>query len=149
MGDVINSSCNSAPATEERTSQIVPCSSVGFLPQGTVLHKLLRDSFPWAAVPHYQLQCGSLPCGAVFQEQPASSFCLIHRSCLQPGPAQLSHGLFSVSTCSGTGPSPGCRWISPSPGISMRCREPAILTVGCTRSPQLLLLEHSLPLLLH
>ena len=58
---------------------LFPCSSVGSLPQGIVLHKLLQsESFPWAAVLHELPQRGSLPRRAVLQEQAAPAW-VLHR----------------------------------------------------------------------
>lgn len=48
------------------------CSSVGSLPQDTVLHEFLQyESFLWATVLHELLQGGSLFLDAVLQAQPA------------------------------------------------------------------------------
>jgi len=54
---------------------LFPCSSMGSLPQETVLHKLLqRESFPpTAALPELP-QRGSLPWSAVLQEQAAPAW---------------------------------------------------------------------------
>jgi len=50
-------------------------SNVRSLSWETVLHKLLQhESFPRAAGLHKQHQCGSLPQGAVLQEQTASAW---------------------------------------------------------------------------
>ena len=54
---------------------LFPCSSVGFHPRETVLHKLLQHgSFPQAAVLHGLLQHGSFPRCAVLQEYTAPAW---------------------------------------------------------------------------
>ena len=121
---------------------LFPCSSVGSLPQETVLHELLqRESFPWATVLHELLQHGSFPRGAVLQEQTAPAW-VPHgvtspaskpapaRAPLSMGPQVLpgacssagfprGHSLLRASPCSGVGSSTGCRWISAPPWTSM------------------------------
>ncbi|KAM4666906.1 LOW QUALITY PROTEIN: immunoglobulin superfamily member 22 [Amazona ochrocephala] len=70
---------------------LFPCSSVGSLPQETVLHKQFqRGSFPQATVLHELLQRESLPWGAVLQEQTAPTWVLhsVTSPASKPAPAQ-------------------------------------------------------------
>uniref|UniRef100_A0A8C0B7V8 Protein kinase domain containing, cytoplasmic n=1 Tax=Buteo japonicus TaxID=224669 RepID=A0A8C0B7V8_9AVES len=134
------------------------CSSVGSLPQETVLHELPQhESFPWAAVLHKLLQCGSLPWAAVLQAQTAPAWVpmgsqvlpanllhcgllcpRVHRSCQEPGPAWA----FPRVTASFRHP-PALAWGPPqapaSPGSSPRAAGESLLRC----------LEHLLPLLLN
>ena len=77
---------------------LFPSSSMGSLPQETVLHKLLqRESFPpTAALPELP-QRGSLPWSAVLQEQAAPAWASlspwVHRSWQEPAPEWASHGV--------------------------------------------------------
>lgn len=83
-----------------------PCSSLGSLPQQTVLHEILQsESFSQTAVLHKLIQCGILPARNLFQYRlPTGSQPLLWHP-----PALV------------WGSSTGCRWISaalwPSTGI--------------------------------
>jgi len=108
---------------------LFPGSSVRFLSQETVLHKILQsESFPRAAVLHELPQRGSFPWGAVLQEQAASAW-VPHgvtspasKPALAWGPLSMGpqvmpgacsnvgsprgHSLLQASTCSGMGSLP-------------------------------------------
>ena len=139
---------------------LFPCSSMGSLPQETVLHELLQcGSFPQAEVNPKMLQCGSILWAAVLQEwttpawvpqgvtSPASKSAPAwaplsprgDRSYQELAPARASH---RVTACFGHThllrggvPSTGCRWISAPLWTSVGCRRTACLTmvfsVGC------------------
>ena len=93
---------------------LFPCSSVGSLPQETVLHKLLQcESFPQAAVLHELLQRGSLPWGAVLQEQTA--------------PAWVPRGVTSPASK----PAPAWAPLSTGPWVRRSCQESALAWALC------------------
>jgi len=147
------------------------CSSVGFLPQETVLQELLQcGSSPWAAALHTLPQCGSFPWGAVLQEQAAPVWDPhgVTRPASKPAPlwAPLStgpqvlagacsstgsprgHGLLWSSSCSSVGSSTGCGWGSAPPWATMGCKgQPASpwSAPRATGEPLLRCLEHLLP----
>ena len=134
---------------------LFPCSSVGSLPQETVLHELLQcGSFPRAAVLHKLLQHGSFPQCAVLQEHtapawvphgvtsparkpapwaPVSTDPLVLPGACSSAGFPRGHSLLREPTCSGVGSSTGCRWISAPPWTSMVCRGTACLTRVFTR----------------
>jgi len=144
--------------------QFVTCSLCCYLLLGGELLTFFPCSsmwsFPWAAVLHELLQCGSLPWSAVLQEQAAPAW--VPHGVMSPaskpapvwapvsmGPQVLpgacsnmgspwGHSLLQASTCSGVGSSAGCRWISAPPWTSMGCRGAACLTMvvstGCRRT---------------
>ena len=137
---------------------LFPCSSVGSLPQETVLCKLLqRGSFPQAAVLHEVLQRGSLPRAAVLQAQTAPAWvpCGVTSPASKPTPARASHrvtGFFRHP--------PAPVWGPPrTAGGDLLHRGPPWAAGGQPASPWsspraageslLRRLEHLLPLLLH
>jgi len=157
MGIAVSSShiVSAAPSSSGgRLLTLFPCSSVGSLPQETVLHEFLpHESCPQHAALHKLLQRGSFPQGAIFQEQAAPVW-VPHEvtgpaSKSAPAWAPLSMGLqvlpaacsiatshspIWASTCSGVGSSMGCRWISAPPWISMGHRGTACLPMVFTTS---------------
>jgi len=91
---------------------LFPCSSMGSIPQQTVLHKLLqREPFPWAAVVHKLPQRVSLPQGAVLQEQTS--------------PAWVPHGVTSPAN------KPALARASFTPWAHRSWQEPAPACVPC------------------
>jgi len=75
---------------------LLPCSSMGSLPQETVLHDLLQHGyFPQAAVLHKLLQHGSFPQGAVLQEQAAAVWVphVVTSPASKPAPEWAPHGV--------------------------------------------------------
>jgi len=154
MGVMVSSSHVSAALSSSGGGLLTlcPCSSVRFLSQETVLHKLLqRESFPRAAVLHELPQCGSVPTGC----SPSGAGCSSvgpprgHKPCQQtcsgvgsslhgsgsPGRSLLQRGL-PVGSQLPSGihllrrgvPSMGCRLISAPPWTSVGCRGTACLT---------------------
>jgi len=119
---------------------LCPCSSMGAPPRDTVLHELL--------------QRGSLPRGAVLQEQPAPAWIPhgVTSPASKPAPAWAplstgpqvlpgacssvgsprGHSLLQASPGSGMGSSPGCGWGSAPPWTSLGCRGTACLTMVCS-----------------
>lgn len=84
----------------QNTLHSSPCSSMGPLPWGTVLHELLQhESFLWAAVLYELSQCGSLPQGAVLQEQavPACFMFLCYKLHEKGGRRKRNLAIFSVA----------------------------------------------------
>jgi len=131
---------------------LYPCSSMRSFPQDTVLNEFQRRSFPRVAAFHKLLQPGSLPWGAVPQEQAAPAW-VPHRvtspaskpalawaplskgpgrnllQCRLPTGSQPPPGI----PCSDMGSSLGCRWVSAPLWASMGCRDTACLTMVCSR----------------
>jgi len=156
---------------------LFPCSSMKVLLTGDSSPQTSqRESFPWAAALHELPQCGSLPRGAVLQEQaapvwvphgvtsPASKLALtwaplcmglqiLSGACSSAGSPQ-GHSLLQASTCSSVGSLP------PATGGYLLHRGPPWTAGGQSASPWsssrvaregflLWHLEHPLPLLLH
>jgi len=101
MGDAVSSShiVSAAPSSSgEGHLTLCPCSSVQSHRRETVLHELLKhESFSWAAVLQEQAAPAWVPEGS--QALPANLLqCRLlspwgHRSCQDPAPARVSHGV--------------------------------------------------------
>jgi len=161
MGFVVCSSqaVSAAPSSPgERLLTLLHCSSMGSLPQETVLHKLLQhESFPRATDLHKLLQRGS-PVGSQVLPANLCQHGFLSRRVTGPTRSLLQHGLpmrwqrsSGASPWSGVGSSLGHRWGSAPPWASMAAGT-ACLTVVCSMAAGeslLRRLEHLLPLLLH
>jgi len=120
------------------------CSSVGSLPWGAVLQE--QAAPVW--VPHGVRSPASKPARAWASLSTGPQ--VLPGACSSTG-STWGHSLLWASTCSGVGSSLGCEWGSAPPWASMTAGT-ACLTIICSmasRDPLLWSLEHLLPLILH